>query len=318
MAWTLHEKVYYKLGTVRSNNIAAFDFDHTLAQSDSGLLFMRTEDDWVPTVSIDHLTDFFRKLVADRWTIVIFLNQYENDPVFTQKCLRRMDKFFNDIPDIPINSFMYVAIANDVYRKPSRGMWDLFTLQSKLLPSEASFFCGDAFGPAAINPAYRWSSDDRLFAEAIGLAYYTPEEMLGEFESFEVVSPYDILIVMAAHESQYQYIVDQFTNDGEYVTTSLEQAVDTVEALKKKVIIVGERMATRAGRRRVMHMLGPKYRNKTAILMFTRPIFPLIPVEQYRKDDKEIRGYANALDIHIQFNTKYVNPNEPFPIIRSN
>ena len=318
MAWVLHEKVYYKLGTVRDNKIAAFDFDHTLAQSDSGLLFMRTEDDWVPTVAVDHLTDFFRKLVADRWTIVVFLNQYENDPAFTQKCLRRMDKFFNGIPDIPINPFMYVAIGNDVYRKPQRGMWELFILQSKLVPSEASFFCGDAFGTAAINPAYRWSSDDRLFAEAIGLAYYTPEEMLGEFQNHETVGPYDILIVMAAHESQYQYIIDRFTNDGEYVTTSLEQAIFTVEELKKKAIIVGERMATRAGRRRAMHILGGHYRNKAAILMFTRPIFPLIPLEQYRKDDNTIRGYANALDIHIQFNTKYVNPNEPFPIIRSN
>lgn len=54
MDWQLRDNsVYTYMGQNNGNHVAAFDFDNTLAWSDSGLIFMRTEHDWVSTVPVE-------------------------------------------------------------------------------------------------------------------------------------------------------------------------------------------------------------------------------------------------------------------------
>lgn len=312
MAWALRGTVYYMAGITRSNNVAAFDFDHTLAQSDSGLVFMRTPNDWVPTVELADFSRIFGKLVADNWTIVVFTNQLENNPAFTQQALARIHNFFNDyhIRDLNINPHIYVSIANDQYRKPNRGMWDLFLNDIRLIPTEASFYCGDAFGPASDNPLYQWADYDLRFAEACNIAYYTPDEILETFYSPTVPEPI-ILLIMAAHESQYRYYVNDLKifNPNYYETN--------LEGVGRGAIVVGERLATRAGRRRAYHIIPKEYHRYVKILMFTRPIRPFLTEKEFKDADMQIRGYANALDVHPNFLSK-VETGEPFPIYRIN
>lgn len=319
MAWRTNDTVHFHTGTVRSNNVAAFDFDQTLAWSDSGLTFMRTEDDWVPTSST--LPNIFAKLVNDYWTIVIFTNQLENNPEFTRKALARMSNFFNQLNQLAgwtINPYMYVAIRDDENRKPRRGMWDMFIEDTQLVPSGASFYCGDAFAPAAENPLYRWGDYDFNFAHNCNLAYYTPEEIVGTYVPPALHPEFRVYLIMAAHTSQYQdFLISLLGNNPNFTVGSLNQT-NNLLAQGRDVVVVGERFAKFAGRRRAMHMINREYHGQVVVLMFTRPVRPFINQADIAAVDNEIRGYANVLDVHPQFETIYTTRNEPFPIVRIN
>lgn len=319
MEWQLRDdSVYIRTGINNGNHIAAFDFDNTLAWSDSGLIFMRTEDDWISTTSSEKLVTLFTYFAQNNWTIVIFINQLENNREYTRTALSRIDNFMINlqiVTEIIINPYIYVAIRNDNNRKPNIGMWNMFIQDSNLVPSAASFYCGDAFGPLNPNPLYQWGDSDSLFATNINLAYYTPDEILGVYEVPVTVNG-RILFIMAAQESQYRYFIDELKQrDPLYIESNLANAVRLLEQ-GNKVIIVGERLATRGGRQRITRILPTNYWKDTQILMFTRPIKPFIGDTEYKQADLNIRGYANALDIHLKLNGVHIL--EAFPIIRIN
>lgn len=331
MEWQLrNNSVYFVHGTVYGNKVAAFDFDQTLAWSDSGLTFMRTVQDWVPTTDPTSLLNLIIDLVSNNWTFVILTNQLERDPKFTQTALARIRSFIEklvEMPELrrlarPFHPFVYVSIREDNYRKPRRGMWDMFLEDTGLIPSEASFYCGDAQGPDATNPLYRWGNYDVQFAQACGLAYYNPEEILGVFSI--PLPRTQVILVMAAHPVQYNdHITNLLAEDPSYIQTSLTEAEAALNQ-GRNVIITGERLATLAGRRRVMHLLPERYRRNTVIYMFTRPIAPFLTPQEAKAADLTIRGYANALDMHPGFKTHITaiattrTAGEPFRIVRVN
>lgn len=317
MNWQLVDTVYTRPGTVNSGNIAAFDFDNTLAWSDSGLIFMRTANDWVPTVASVDLISFLQSLTKDAWTIVIFTNQLQNDPEFTRKSLERIDNFILQLQG-QVENFhphVYVSIANDGYRKPARGMWVMFARTLPLAISTASFYCGDAAGATHQNPLYWWADFDSAFARNTGLTFYTPDELFGSFTNHYELDNYHVLLLMAAHESQY----DRFIQDNpKFTRVMLDQAANVLRR-GYKVIVAGERFATLAGRRRAMHLIPKEYHPQTAFLMFTQPIKPFVTDQGYRDADNAIRGYANALDVHPNLRDIIMPAGqEPFPIIRMN
>lgn len=326
--WQLIDNsVYVRTGDDPSNIIAAFDFDNTLAWSDSGLIFMRTADDWVPTINGLTLINFFISLIARDWTIVIFTNQLENNPKFTQTSLERINNFITaindeiDDTDFVFNPIIYVAIRDDKNRKPYRGMWDMFLQDYNITEvSPASFYCGDAVGPTSPNPLYRWGTFDSEFANNIGLDFYTPDEILGSYIPPKVIpGGDDILLIMAAHPIQYQdYINDLMRKYPNYVTSDLNGVKNHIKN-GYDVIVVGERFATRAGRRRVTHFVPALDNHNVRFLMFTRPIKPYLSPEEFAAADANIRGYANALDYHPNFGLDQEKQRgEPFPIIRIN
>lgn len=205
---------------------------------------MRTQDDWVPTVNNSKIIKFFNNLVRNDWTIVIFSNQLERNPRFTQDALIRLRNFIDAIKDdIPqFDPFVYIAIREDNYRKPDRGMWDLFLEDIKIAPNTASFYCGDAYGPDATNPLYRWADFDRGFAMNCNMDYYTPDEILGVYESSLIVNPiiHKVFLIMAAHSSQYDDYINEIIHDHpEYVVSDLQNTRENLEN-GNNVIIVGE------------------------------------------------------------------------------
>lgn len=309
--FTLHDNsVWYSRGTVASNKIAAFDLENTFIWSDAGLIYMRTEDDWVPTANIDKIVNVLRQLIADTWTIVIFTNQREIKKEYTEISKRRIMAFINKLNEqhnLNCNPWIFIAIRDDRYRKPNRDMWDLFRNFSGLRPAAASFYCADAIGEDDPNPLYRWSDHDSEFARNCGLAIYNPEEILGTYTS-EDISAYDILFIMAADESQYkEFVTGLSPPPGEhYVVGKLENVQDALNQ-GYKVIVTGERFANALGRRRVAQYITRDQQTKAAFLLFTRPIKPF--VTNWEKIANIIPGYANALDIHLQLETSQLIDN---------
>lgn len=325
MDWQLRDNsVYAYMGYNNGNYVAAFDFDNTLAWSDSGLIFMRTERDWVSTVSVDVLISLFTYFYRNNWTIVIFTNQLENNPAFTRTALERIENFITQLQNhgkILFDPYVYVAIRNDVNRKPNIGMWNMFIIDTNIVPSIASFYCGDASGDGNQNPLYRWADFDSSFATNIGLAFYTPDELLGEYRVSVDPRNSRVILVMAAHESQYRSYIDELKgNNPQFIESNLDNVVNWLEK-GNSVIVVGERFATQAGRRRALHLIPRKYHRNTIVLMFTRPIKPFIGDQEYKAVDMTIRGYANALDVHLNFASTLTltdRGNEPFTIYRIN
>ena len=300
--FTLHNNaVWYKPGTIASNKIAAFDLENTLIWSDSGLIYMRTAEDWVPTTNVDVLAKLLTQLITDRWTIVIFTNQQENDPLYTATSLARINNFLTRVNRLlpqgtSFAPFVYVAIRNDNNRKPNNGMWSLFMQQAQLTTiSPASFYCGDAIGPTETNPLYRWSNHDTEFARACNLTIYNPSEILGTYTPNINILIYRVLFIIAADESQYRDFVNSLPVQYKKVKT-LTDVTPTIAAGFSPVV-TGERFATTAGRARVRHFLEAALLNNSAFLLFTRPVKPF--ATNYNKVANVITGYANVLDVHL-------------------
>lgn len=297
---TYGDSVWYRTGTMADiptrNKVAAFDLENTLIWSEAGLPYMRTAYDWVPTTNYSKLSDAIGSLIQDGWTIVIFADRLEGDPRRTTTILERINNFIEviKIEQPQFNPFVYVAIRDDRNRKPRIGMWNLFYSHTGIIPSPASFYCGDAIGPTDPNPLYRWSTHDTEFAEAIGLAIYTPKEILGVFEPTIDISVYNILFIMGADESQYRDFIAGLSEDYEV------GRLDTLRAItnrNKKVVIFGE-FASTAGRNRLRDYLSANQLGASAFLLFTRPIKPF--VARWDRVANVATGYADALDTHIQ------------------
>lgn len=192
------------LGNNNSEHVAAFDFNGTLVWSDNGGHVLNGANDWIPTVNNQKIINFFENLVNNYWTIVILSNE-SLIPTFKERAISRLNYFITAIQRIVKNfkPYVYISTGRDIYRKPNRGMWDLFLEDFNKNPSEASFYCGDEYGPKSTNKLYTRNNNDTIFASNCGLAYYTPDEILGVFESEFILDPKTdrVLLIMAGSQS---------------------------------------------------------------------------------------------------------------------
>lgn len=91
---------------------------------------------------------------------------------------------------IPVTAF--VAPQKDIYRKGTGagtgiGMWKLFVAEHLLGQQpdmQSSFFVGDAAGRAGDH-----GSGDKDFAQAVGLAFWTPEEAFAAADAYQQWPP---------------------------------------------------------------------------------------------------------------------------------
>ena len=170
--WTYPSDTFYVLGnTLSSDKIAAFDLDHTLIIPKSGKKFPIDRNDWrwwnkcIPRKLI--------KLYSQGYKIVIFTNQagIEKGKLDKREFTRKVKYIINAL-EIPIQVF--VASAEDHYRKPFTTMWDYMVKKCNNnieIDQSNSFYCGDAAGRTN-----DFSVSDRKFASNIKLTFHTPEE----------------------------------------------------------------------------------------------------------------------------------------------
>jgi bifunctional polynucleotide phosphatase/kinase len=173
----------YKEPTPNSK-IAAFDLDDTIIKVKGKAKFPKDENDW--QFLFASTPNKLKKLVNDGYRVVIFSNQNgfsrkdrkKNGLVKENQFKKKISNIFNII-DIPITIFC--AVEKDKYRKPCRGMWDIFLEKyNKVdIDYEESFFCGDAAGRPdgwKRNVKKDFSDNDRKFAMNCKLKFHTPDE----------------------------------------------------------------------------------------------------------------------------------------------
>jgi bifunctional polynucleotide phosphatase/kinase len=177
------------------NKVAMFDLDGTLITTRSGKKFPEGISDWkwlnkkiIPTL---------KKLSQEGYAIVIITNQAgaSKNAISKSEILERVENVFKELLDEcePKYAEVYIAMANDVYRKPNTSIFEKYIWPS-LEPSPNTltekgsnihiFYVGDAAGREN-----DFSDSDRKFAfnmhlflknklerNSPGVKFYTPEE----------------------------------------------------------------------------------------------------------------------------------------------
>jgi DNA 3'-phosphatase len=341
MTWQSHEnRVSYRLGLVRSDKIAAFDLDQTLIWPDNGYNYRDEQFNWVPTTSPDTLISVLTNLIRDDWTVVIFTVASIQEDRTTPKY--RIGDFIRHVRDrIParydFQPFVYMSLYAGEYLRPNRGLWDLFLQHSRLTPSPASFYCGDQAGTHSPLPMYQHSDVDYQFAQTIGVAYYTPDEILGVYEPPMIdFTNIRIIVLMANDSSQYdRYLLnlDEVLGPNPVYTYDLAYPHTVGQDLQnpgRGVILfelyghnqLGNRFETLASRRRLSEIIPAQYHHQTVIFMFTQPVPGRVELEG-PDVRRELTNYAQNLNIRPNLATDIPAGTggaggEPFRIIRIN
>jgi bifunctional polynucleotide phosphatase/kinase len=158
---------------IANNKLACFDIDGTIIKPKSGRVFPRDNSDWK---LLYYNTKSKLQKKSEKYSIIFFSNQ---------KGLKKKDnvngwihKIKNIIRDLDIQVHVYASLEDDMYRKPSIGLWDLFIKEYNIKNIyHKSFYCSDAAGRVKVgNYKKDFSDSDRKFALNIKLKFYTPEQ----------------------------------------------------------------------------------------------------------------------------------------------
>jgi len=146
----------------QSSKIAGFDLDDTLIQTKSRCKFPLHEQDW--EWKYPNVPDKIRQLQSQGYECLLFSNQFR---------LKEMTKRKIQTICAELQIGAYVAKQKNHFRKPEGGMWDIVIQTHPVnINVDSSFFCGDAAGREG-----DFANSDLLFAQTIGIPFYTPEEI---------------------------------------------------------------------------------------------------------------------------------------------
>lgn len=169
--------LYVHVGIINTgNNIAAFDLDGTLVRTIHGR-FPKHDHDWA---FLPNRIDILKAYHTAGYTIVIFTNQnYKGARI--QLAMDRINHIINALNIQGLNPWVLAANMDNIYRKPNIGMWDVFIQYKHNIDKTTSMYVGDAAGRPQDH-----SNSDLLFAQNIGIPFYTPEKI---FPNNEVIIP---------------------------------------------------------------------------------------------------------------------------------
>lgn len=170
-----------------SEKILALDMDNTLIYrkpGSKGTFMPEDADDFV--IFNSSVKDVLAGYHKRGYGIVICSNQGMIKSAMTGKSsgvIRGLvSNVLKELQGVPINVLLATADprAGSGYRKPGTKMWEYFVkeMNDGVEPNKGdSLYVGDAAGrPSDINNG---SDSDKKFAEAIGIAFKTPEEVFG-------------------------------------------------------------------------------------------------------------------------------------------
>lgn len=150
------------------NKMAAFDYDWTLVNPKDGKTFPSNIDDWqwlYPCVP-EKIKEYYN----NGYMIVIFTNQ-------SKKWKYDQIKLVATQLNIPL--FIVIATDKEEY-KPNLVLYNIL-FENKNINKDESFFVGDALGRKS-----DFSDSDKVFAENIGIKYYSPEAIFYKNEKINM------------------------------------------------------------------------------------------------------------------------------------
>ena len=123
-----------------------------------------------------------KKLVSEGYKLVFITNQARISSGKLTLAQFQL-KLTNILTRLGVNPMVFVSASDHgYYRKPRPGIWEWLEVcgnNNVEVAREESLYCGDAAGrEAGFAPGKKkdFSCSDRLFAENVGVEFFTPEE----------------------------------------------------------------------------------------------------------------------------------------------
>lgn len=325
---------YQTYTLIKKNKLAIFDLDHTLIKPTHNRKFPTNEYDWI------WFYDFLDKKIktlSQEYDILIITNQSTADK--NSLILKRINNFLTTL-DFPIK--IYIATANDYYRKPNTGIFEDYIIDT-YKNIEELFYCGDAAGRKN-----DFSDSDLKFASNLSILFnylnikskikfYTPEnyfQKIIEPMSYSGFNPINFL-------KQQKFDFDITTDFSDYnlfiligppasgkstLSLKIQQSVKNIEIIsqdkyktksifieqvkknlaKNKNIIIDNTNATKETRMTYLKLINPK----------TKILYLLMSTFNDLKKDRELYEHLNIFRErktkikripHIVYNIFYKN-----------
>ncbi|KAJ2701879.1 hypothetical protein H4218_001123 [Coemansia sp. IMI 209128] len=169
-----------------SAKFAAFDLDSTLICTKGSNVHARDSDDW--RFYHPDVPKLLRNIYEQGYKVVLISNQNGLKPKkgmtgISPKGREYRLKLAKIAQKLEIPFTILAAIGKDFMRKPSPGMWHMAEIDNEgvAVDKASSFYVGDAAGRPAgwkCGVSADFSDSDLAFALNVGVAFYTPEELI--------------------------------------------------------------------------------------------------------------------------------------------
>lgn len=242
-------------------NMAAFDYDWTLVNPKDGKTFPTSIDDWV--WMYPNIAKKIKEYYNNDYMIVIVTNQSKE-----WKC----EQIINVMKQLEIPLFVIIAREKNEY-KPNTNLFNkcinnnMHVLYNKEINKDKSFFVGDALGRKT-----DFSDSDKVFAENIGIKWFSPEEFFDQKKKdFEIPhiplsEKQEIIIMMGYPGSGKSSVAEKICENKNYIhikgdiyKTSSKMKRAAIEHLKEKKSIIFDATHSSIKKRRELIEFAEKY-----------------------------------------------------------
>jgi len=206
----------------KRSHIALFDFDGTLVKPKEGRPFPRDVEDWEFTRP--SVPEVIHKL-AKTHQFVIVTDQSKG---------WKVDQIHAVMKALDIDPSIIVGVRKE-HQKPSTILFDsMFPTFDK----EKTFYVGDAAGRKE-----DWSDRDKLFAEAIGVKFYVPEQLFPlepiHFKPIPLVKELEVIIMVgypASGKSTLAKSLGYYVVNGDELKTTPQRLKDAEKHLDQSIV----------------------------------------------------------------------------------
>jgi DNA 3'-phosphatase len=182
--WNQHETVYLytpatelKVDIRGRSSFAIFDVEGTLVWSDRYEPRLISRGGWV--FSNENVPSTLESLQQKGYTIIFYISE----PGISRNKIRRFKNLTQEIfSHLTFEPWVVLATVNDQYAKPKGGILDFLIAKMGILAvTNLSFYIGDEVSPIAKFPWYRRSSLDSQMATSMGIKFYEPRQIFGDY-----------------------------------------------------------------------------------------------------------------------------------------
>jgi bifunctional polynucleotide phosphatase/kinase len=233
----------YRFGkSIKHKQLAMFDLDFTIVKPKKGK-FSKDKDDWM--YMFNTVKNKLKNLKDHN--IIIITNQKGIKTSDQLQILKdKLDNIYNDLK-IPFEA--YIAVQNDIFRKPRIGFWDLIKEKYKI-DIINTFYVGDAVGRSG-----DFSDSDYKFALNLGVKFFTEQEFFNdkkeqykikgfnpkniEYEEYNIdklIEPYMILLMGMPGSGKSTFYKDNFKNINMYSQDIYKTKPKLIKELNKNIL----------------------------------------------------------------------------------
>lgn len=291
-----NDSVYWHIPTniPKYKYIVAFDLDWTLSYGTKSLYPSQSDDIEI----LPNRYEFLAKLIKRGYSLVIFTNQKSKSKKEAEKKVLRVQTFLDKIK-LPIYTF--ISVKDDVNRKPTVGMFEMFKEIAKINP-EKIFYIGDALGRPQ-----DFSDTDLLFGKNISAIVLSPEEVFIPTSIPKFKEEKELVITVGASATGKTTYSKKYMPNHEWINQDIlktkkkvDEKVLSIMKTTNKSIVVDATHPTRS-RREELYKLADKFNYKIRVLHFVRNGYSW---NKLRGDDK-----ISIIAYHT-FYSRFENPNK--------